>query len=86
MAQYVLANKLGKISNGQHRRWARAFLRSLKRTIRIMKRVAFQELEVSSYNPNSSKKACSRRAKRQARKAQARDAIHKPPKGRRTFK
>ena len=41
VAQYVLQNDLGRISNGKHRRWARAFLRSLKRTIRRMKRVAF---------------------------------------------
>ena len=86
VAQYILANDLGKISNGIHRRWARAFLRSLKRTIRRMKRVAFLELEASSYDPNPSKKACSRRAKRHARKANAKDAVHKPPKGKRTFK
>ena len=86
VAQYVMSNDLGKISNGQHRRWARAFLRSLKRTIRRMKRVAFQELTASSYDPNPSKKASSRRAKRQCRKAQAKEAVLKPPKGKRTFK
>ena len=86
VANYILVNDLGKISNGIHRRWARAFLRSLKRTIRRMKRVAFQELEASSYDPNPSKKACSRRAKRHARKAHTRDEIHKLPKGKRTFK
>ena len=76
VAQYVMNNDLGKISNGQHRRWARAFLRSLKRTIRRMKRVAFQELTASSYDPNPSRKACSRRAKRQCSKTQAKEALH----------
>ena len=51
-----------------------------------MKRVAFQELEASSYEPNPSKKALSRRAKRHCRRTQAKEAIHKPPKGKRTFK
>ena len=86
VTQYVLQNDLGRISNGKHHRWARAFLRSLKRTIRKMTRVAFINFEASSYDPNQSMKASSRRAKRQARKTQAKVEIHKPPKGKRTFK
>ena len=45
VANYVLSNDLGMVSNGIHRRWARSFLRALKRTLRRMKRVDFYDLE-----------------------------------------
>jgi len=37
VANYILINDLGPISNGQHHRWARAFLRSLRRMLRRLR-------------------------------------------------
>ena len=85
VAVYVLNNDLGNISNGIHRRWARTFLRALKRTIRRMKQVDFSFIESSTYDPVVSKKARRQQAKR-ARRAQAEKPIPVPPKGKRTFK
>ena len=36
-ASYIISNDLGVIANGKHGRWARLFLRTLKRIIRRMK-------------------------------------------------
>ena len=85
VAVYVINNDLGKISNGIHRRWARTFLRALKRTIRRMKKVDFNYIESSTYDPVVSKKA-RRHVVKRARRAQAGKPIPVPPKGKRTFK
>ena len=84
VADYVIHNDMGKVSNGIHRRWARAFLRVLRRTLKRLRRVQFSGLESSTYDP-SPKIARSRRAKR-ARRAQAEARIPDPPKGKRNFK
>ena len=85
VAVYVINNDLGKISNGIHRRWARTFLRALKRTIRRMKKVDFNYIESSTYDPVVSKKA-RRHVIKRTRRAQAEKPIPVPPKGKRTFK
>ena len=85
VALYVLSNDLGKVSNGIHRRWARSFLRALKRTIRRIKKVDFYHIESSTFDPTVSKKARQTKAKK-ARLAQAKKPIPVPPKGKRTFK
>ena len=76
---------MGKVSNGKHRRWARAYLRSLKRTLRRLRKVDFFSFESSTFNPSPPKKAHSRRTKR-ARRMQAEVSTPDPPKGKRTFK
>ena len=65
IADFVLNNDLGKVSNGIHRRWARAYQRSLRRAIRRLRRVHFFGFESTTYRP--SKKKNSRRAKRARR-------------------
>ena len=50
VAVYVLNNDLGKVSNGIHRRWACILLRTLKRTIRRIKKVDFSYIESSTYD------------------------------------
>ena len=84
VANYVIINDMGKVSNGIHRRWARAFLRVLRRTIKRLRRIQSSGFESTIYDPLP-KKAHSRRAKR-ARRAQAEAKIPDPPKGKRNFK
>ena len=51
-ANYFLSNDLGYISNGIHRRWARMFLRSLKRTLRRLRRTDFYSFESTTFDTN----------------------------------
>ena len=61
-AEYIVCNDLGTISNMTHGRWARLFLRSLKRTVRRLRLSDFFGFEASTFNPNpTSKKRRSRR-------------------------
>ena len=53
VADYVMATDLGEVSNGIQRRWARAFLRSLRRTIRRMRMVNPSGLNAFSDNIKS---------------------------------
>ena len=85
VAVYVLSNDLGKVSNGIHRRWARSFLRALKRTIRRIKKVDFYHIESSTCDPTVSKKVRQMKSKK-PRLAQTNKPIPVPPKGKRTFK
>ena len=55
VAQYVLHNDLGPVETGKHRRWARAFLRSLKVTLRRMRRVCTRSFESRTFVPNPKK-------------------------------
>jgi hypothetical protein len=56
-AKYVLANDLGHISNGTNRRWARAFLRSLRMTIRRMRKSNQLGFETSSDFPSKTRRS-----------------------------
>ncbi len=48
VAEWVLDTDLGTVLNGRHRRWARKFLRSVKRTMRRMHRTSwFQNVSAS---------------------------------------
>jgi len=51
VANYVLHNDLGKVMNGLERRWARAFLRALRVTLRRMSRVGTL-FESKTHEPN----------------------------------
>ena len=48
VADYVMVTDLGEVSNKIERRWARAFLRSLRRTTRRLRRVDFQGFNSST--------------------------------------
>ena len=52
VAQFVLNTDLGPVETGKHRRWARAFLRSLKVTLRRMRRVCNRSFDSRTYVPN----------------------------------
>ena len=82
--QYIMDNNFGKILNAQHRRWARAFLRSLRCTLRRLRRTTFLGYTATTYNP-SPKKTRSRRSKLRTEEARVRDAVPFA-KCRRTFK
>ena len=84
VASYVTSNAICMVSNGIHRRWARAFLRVLRRTIKRLRRIQSSGFESTTYYPLP-KKAHSRRAKR-TRRAQAEAKTPDPPKGKRNFK
>ena len=83
-AQYILDHDFGKILNGQHRRWARAFLRSLRCTLRRLRRTTFLGYSATTYNP-SPKKSRSRRSRLRTEEERVRDAVPFA-KCRRTFK
>jgi len=61
---YVLTNDLGKILNSKDRRWARAFLRSVRRAIRHLRRSHFFGFDATTHFPTPKK-----RRSRQATKA-----------------
>ena len=62
VAQFVLSNDLGHTSNQRYGQWARLFLRSLKRTLRRLRRSSILGFTATTYNP-SPKKLRSRRGK-----------------------
>ena len=83
-AQYILDNDMGKILNGIHRRWARAFLISLRHTLRRRHCTSFLGYSTMLHNP-SPKKRWSRRSCHSAGKTRIADAVSFV-KCRRTFK
>jgi len=85
VAQYVLTNDLGPISNGKHRRWARSFLRSLKRTLRRLRRCHMFGFDATTYHPTP-KKRRSRRATQLQRDEERKQEKTTEPKCKRTFK
>ena len=86
VAHYVIANDLGPISNGKHRRWARAFLRSLKRTLRRLRRChTIGSYEASTYHPSpKNRRSC--RANKEQQAAERVQEKAREPKGKRSFK
>ena len=54
LAHYVLEANLGKVSNGIHRRWARAFLRSLRNAERRQRRTKVNGFTSASFLTASS--------------------------------
>jgi len=50
-AAFILQSDFGTIINGKHRRWARKFLRSLKRTMRRLFRVRYTGYRAMVYDP-----------------------------------
>ena len=50
-ADYVMNNDLGKIFNSKYRRWARKFLRSVRRTMRRMFRVRYDGFNSRYFTP-----------------------------------
>jgi len=85
VANYILINDLGPISNEQHRRWARAFLRSLRRTLRRLRRSSVLIFEATTFYPNPKK----RRSRHAAQAEQAKDRAEDKAtegKSKRTFK
>ena len=81
VANYILTNDLGPISNGQHRGWARAFLRSLRR----LRHSSVLSFEATTFYPNPKK----RRSRRAAQAKQAKDRAQEKAtegKSKRTFK
>ena len=51
-ANYIIDNDLGPVSNGIHGRWARKFLRSLKKTMHRLRKCDFNGFDATSYNPS----------------------------------
>ena len=60
VASYVLTNDFGKVLKSKHRRWARAFLRSVKRTIRRLRRSHFFGFEATTHFPYPKTRHCRR--------------------------
>ena len=86
VATYVLTHDLGPISNSKHRRWARSFLRSLRHTIRRMRRSNYMDgFRAETYHPTP-KKARSRRSVKARRAAERSEEKKNEPKLNRTFK
>ena len=83
VANYVLTNDLGMFSNTKQRRWARAFLRSVKRTIRRLRRSHFFGFDATTHFPTP-KKRRSRRANRE--NEQKEEKKQQGPKRTGTFK
>ena len=50
-AHYVTNNDLGKIFNDKYRRWARSFLRSLKRNLRLLRQCSYLGFQATNYRP-----------------------------------
>ena len=55
VATYVMNTDLGQVMNGIQRRWARNFLRSLKVTLRRMRRTCNRTFEARTFNPTAKK-------------------------------
>jgi hypothetical protein len=77
VAQFILKSDLGPIMNGKHRRWARKFLRSLRRTMRRLFRVTDTGFSASTFDPTPSFPTC---RTRRATAAAAAKAKTKPKK------
>ena len=83
VANYILRNDLGHVSNKMYGRWARFFLRSLKRTLRRLRRSSFFGFQSTSFEPTPKK----RRSRRYTPTFMHKMAIDEPlPNDRRTFK
>ena len=54
-AQYVIKNDLGKVFSDKYRRWARAFLRSLKRNLRRLRRCSYFGFTATNFRPSNKK-------------------------------
>jgi hypothetical protein len=60
-ANYIIGSALGPVSNRIHERWTHTFLKSLKRTLRRLRRCEFDGFDATTYNPFPGKKRSSRR-------------------------
>ena len=60
VSNYIISNNLGPVSNGTHRCWARLFIRSLKLTLRRLKRTSFEGFESTKFTPIPEKKQLSK--------------------------
>jgi hypothetical protein len=58
VASYVMANDLGSTENGIQRRWARNFLRSLKVTLRRMRRTCNDTFDSRTFVSNPKRPTC----------------------------
>ena len=67
VANYIINNDLGKECNKIHNRWARLFLRSLRRTLRRLCQSDILGFEATTFNPVPSNKK--RRSRRYAKAA-----------------
>ena len=86
VANYVLTNDLGKLSNTKHRRWARAFLRSIKRTIRRLRRSHFFGFVATTHFPTPKKRRSRRATKSDRENDQKEEKKQQGPKRTGTFK
>ena len=73
VAKYILENDFGFVQNGRLRRWARAFLRNLKKTLRRLKQVDWNGFCASTFFPTPIKPPYRSRRSRRSR-ADHRDA------------
>ena len=67
VSQHILATDFGYIQNGRLRRWARAFLRSLKKTLRRLKQVDWNGFCASTFFPTPVKPRFRSRCSRTSR-------------------
>jgi hypothetical protein len=71
VANYIIKNDLGPVYNNIHNRWARLFLRSLRLTLRRLRRTYILGFEATTFNPvPTNKKRRSRRYVRAAKTAE----------------
>ena len=84
VANYIMQNDLGKDANQIHRRWARLFLRTIRRVRRRMKRSNVFSFYASTYHPTP-KKLRSRRSIKLRKAAKDMDTLDakKHPQARR---
>ena len=82
VAQYVMTADLGKVETGIQRRWARNFLRSLKVTLRRMRRTCNGTFAARTFNPTAKRPTrgphLSRKQRILMRRAQKQNGSSKP--------
>ena len=82
VAQYVMTADLGRIENGIQRRWARNFLRSLKVTLRRMRRTCNGTFTARTFEPTAKRPTrgshLNRKQRISMRKAQKKNGSSKP--------
>ena len=86
LQKYVGSNDLGPVSNGIHGRWDRTLLRSLKRTLRRLRRRDFFGFDVTTYNPSRGKQQRRSRSYTNCAKDPSGLKVSTKPTQKRTFK
>ena len=86
VADYVMATDLGKVSNGIWRRWARAFLRSIRLAIRRLRKTHIIGFESSTYETFPSELSVNRFKRSRRATTTASKKKTKKPRNQKVFK